>query len=150
MMMKKLTLIMAGLLAAATLWSQPAPKERGTRRHGDQRMERKAHMEERLGLTTEQKSKIEELRTAHKGSVLSVRNNLDIKHAELRALIASSDTPEKKQLDRLITEINLLDGEIFKKKIEHRIEVRSLLDDKQKILFDEMERHRKRIRKRNF
>lgn len=69
-----------------------------------------------------------------------VKSQLKIKKAELDAAV-TAENPDRKSVDRLIKEIGDMQNQLLKEKIYHRIEVRSILDDKQKLRFDQMQHH---------
>jgi Spy/CpxP family protein refolding chaperone len=96
------------------------------------RMER---MAERLDLTDAQMEEIKALRTSFLNETNKRRAEKQVKMAELRAMQVSGDVSEK-ALDNLISEISTLDQQLMKARIMHRQEVRNLLNDEQKAIFD--------------
>lgn len=105
-------------------------------------------MVDKLNLTDVQQKQIEEFRYSFKKTSNANRNELNIKEAQLKAE-TSMDQIDMKKVDGLVKEINGLRSENFKLKIKHKLEVRAILDDKQKIIFDEMPMGGKRDRNRN-
>lgn len=103
----------------------------------------KVRVEEQLNLSEDQKSKIEKLRLEHLRETKDLRNQLEIKRAELNAAM-TSDQPDKKQVNSLVSEINSLRSDRFEQKINHQMQVRELLDDEQKLRFDQMKDRTKR------
>lgn len=87
------------------------------------------------GLTEEQKSSIEKLRTAHFRDVEKMRAEIGEKEAHLNTLRVA-DNPDAKAIDRTIDEISQLRGNIMKAREAHRRDIRALLTDDQKAFFD--------------
>lgn len=113
--------------------------QRGPRKDRPQenreRREAKGDMLDRLELTEDQKAQIEEYRLAHMKSMQSLKNQLNIKRAELQASI-TSDNPEKKEIDVLIDEISNLSEQQMTARIYHQLDVRGILTEEQKVKFD--------------
>lgn len=86
-----------------------------------------------LNLTEEQQDKISELRTAHLNEVQSLRDDLNIKEAELRKY-QNEDNPNISTINKTIDEIGDIRSEIMKKNAAHQVEVQNLLTDEQKAL----------------
>lgn len=93
-----------------------------------------------LDLSEDQQAKVKELRNDHLKKTSVTKNELKVKRAELEAAI-EVDKPDRKKIDLLVSEINELQGAIFTERINHKMEVRSLLDDEQKLKFDQMGNH---------
>ncbi len=132
-----LLLLMLGTLAMA----QRGPRQENGYRH-EQRSEQRGpeRIIEHLQLSEEQQTQLEDIRLSHHKEMKDVRNNLEIKRAELNAEI-TKDVPDRKAIDKLVAEISDLNGSQFTLQINHRLEVRAMLDDKQKIKFDQMHEH---------
>ncbi|TNE69728.1 periplasmic heavy metal sensor [bacterium] len=94
-------------------------------------------MAEVLELTDDQKAKIEDLQLVHFKKMQGYRNQLGEKRAQERTLV-TADKPDTKKINALIDEMGDLKTTMKKAQITHRLEVRSLLTDKQKIKFDAM------------
>ena len=131
------------LMGVGTLvvMAQPPQGQRG--RHGgdhdrEHRRERGMAM---LNLTDAQKEEVRLLRIAHEKAIQSDQQTLKLKRVELNNLVAS-DNPSEKDVNRLTDEIGGLQTALLKAQIAHRIEVRALLDDEQKLKFDKMKRGR--------
>lgn len=86
-------------------------------------------------LTEEQETQIASLRTAHLKDVQPLRSEIKINKAKIDALMIQ-DVPDSKAIDQLIEANGKLRTEIQKKSAAHRLEVRKLLTDEQKVLFD--------------
>lgn len=98
-------------------------------------------MENRIpDLTDKQKTEIKTLRITHMKEVQQLQNQIDIKRAELKAL----QTQDKVDMDAVngkISEKAALRTELEKKKASFRQNVRNLLTDEQKIMFDKKMSH---------
>ena len=135
--MKKLALLTIGLALSLSVLGQQEGRKRNQQGPGD--CDQKLRLEEKLSLTEEQTKKLEELRFSHKSTTKGYRNDLDIRQAELKAAMSTDPVSEKK-VNGLVSDINELKGNMFTARINHKLEVRALLDDKQKLIFDSMPR----------
>ncbi len=144
--MKKLGLLLTGLIVAATVVAQPGGRHGRHGDHGPEGSRGIERIEERLNLTEAQKTQMESLRNDHLESIRDIGNTLDIKRAQLKAAIAT-DTPDTKEIDGLVAEINNLNNEKFKQWVDHTLKVRGMLDDDQKLIFDRIH-HNKRMHHR--
>lgn len=86
-------------------------------------------------LTTEQRTKIQDLRTKHLKDVTPLRNELREKKAHLITL-ESADKPDINAINKTIDEITTLNSKMMKLRASHRMEVASLLTDEQKLFFN--------------
>lgn len=87
------------------------------------------------GLTDEQKTKIEALRLTFMKELLPLKNLLAEKEARLRTL-TTGDKIDLTAANAVIDEIAAIHAQIQKLKLAHRMEVRKLLNDEQKLWFD--------------
>ncbi|MFT6133756.1 MAG: hypothetical protein ACJAZM_000233 [Cyclobacteriaceae bacterium] len=103
-------------------------------RQGKHQQKEQMHtqMQDRLGLTDQQKTDIETLRIPHISSTQTLKAKLDVKEAELKLAIIS----ESKGIDESIKEINALRSELFEAKISHELAVRTMLTVEQQLIFD--------------
>ena len=90
-------------------------------------------MADHLDLTDEQQQQMKDLRLAHLKKTSETQSQMKIKKAELEAAIKS-----EKSVDQLIDEIGKLENKLLEARIKHRIDMRNVLDDDQKIVFDQM------------
>ncbi|MBN2380174.1 Spy/CpxP family protein refolding chaperone [candidate division WOR-3 bacterium] len=134
--MKRITkfLPVAMLLAAIPLtgFAQPGPE--GSQ--GEMRGQLKGIYE---SLTAEQKEQIKDLRTAHQKETVDLRADLEKQMIELRELI-SDDASESKIMAK-IEEIGRKRTEMQKKKVKLMLEIKNLLTDEQKEMFDGLGLH---------
>lgn len=142
--MKNMLLVVGLLMIGSSALAQRGDnnRPRGDRFYQQDRQEMIA---ERLELTDEQQAELEDLRMAHLKSTSTIKSELKIKNAELDAAI-SADQIDQKKVDNLVEAINSLQGNLFTENVNHRMEVRAMLDDKQRLVFDQMrhmfDRHR--------
>lgn len=86
-------------------------------------------------LTDTQSKKIEALRVAHQKEVQKIKNQMDIKRAELKAL-QTADKPDMSAINKKIEERSVLRTDLEKKRAQYKQDVRALLTDEQKLAFD--------------
>ncbi|MEQ8546290.1 MAG: periplasmic heavy metal sensor [Cyclobacteriaceae bacterium] len=139
--MKKQMIIMLAILTIGVFGTIAQP--RGQKGGMDQ--ERGKGMKEqliaKLELTEAQQTKIEDLRVSHYKESLPLKNILGEKRAALKTQTTTANIDQKK-VDRTIEEIGELETKLLKAKTNHQIAVRSMLDEKQQMMFDQMQNHR--------
>ena len=129
--MKKTFLIL--LIGICTLGAIAQPHHRGE--HGrEHKRERGMAM---LNLTDAQKDQMKMMRIEHEKAIKSDQQTLKLKMVELSNLIAN-DEPSEKAINQLTDEIGGLQTSLLKAEIAHRVEVRTILDEEQKLKFDKM------------
>ena len=84
-----------------------------------------------LNLTDEQNSRMKTLQEANKKEVVPLRAELNVRHAELRALWAQIN-PDEDALLAKQKEINKLRDQIGEKRTKHRVEMRKILTPEQR------------------
>lgn len=94
-------------------------------------------MAQRLDLSADQKTKIEALQVPHMKKMVDYRNQLAEKRAQKQTQM-SADKPDQKKINALIDEMAKLQADSQKEQAAHRLQVRELLTDKQKVKFDLM------------
>jgi Spy/CpxP family protein refolding chaperone len=120
---------MAGLV---NIYAQPGP--------GPHNAEMKCQKKEAgcMGipnLTDDQQKKINDLRIAHQKEMQALHNQMGELKAKHKTL-TTADKPDMKAVNANIDEITKLQNQIMKKAAEHQQQVRSLLNDEQKLWFD--------------
>ncbi len=86
-------------------------------------------------LSDAQKKKIAQLKLDYKKKSIPLK--LRIKQARVDlAMLTTADTPDKKNIDKKIDEILKLKGERMRLKADHKIAVRKLLNQEQRVQFD--------------
>jgi len=111
------------IFAQQGYWRQPGPAERERQIPG------------LLDLTEEQQEQITDLRTAYLKDIQPLKNELNINKAKLDALL-TEDNPQVNEINNLIENNGKIQIEIRKKQVAHQLEIRKLLDDEQKVIFD--------------
>lgn len=86
-------------------------------------------------LTEEQKAGMEKLKTQHLRKTNLIRAEIAEKQARMNTL-RLAETQDVKAMDKTIDEISKLKGDLMKERESHRREIRSLLNDEQKAVFD--------------
>lgn len=87
------------------------------------------------GLTGDQKTQIEKLRTAHQKDMLVLKNQIAENRAHYRTLM-TADKPDMNAIDKNIDEYASLRASMMKKQAAHRQDIRKLLTDEQRLAFD--------------
>ena len=124
-----LTLIFSSLLIASSL-AQPPGKRSGSH----------PGMEERIldripDITEKQKEQIKEIRTDHMKEVLPLRNQVREKEAHLQT-ISTGENVNLEKVNKTIEEISALKMNMAKKRAAHRQEIRKVLTEDQRVIFD--------------
>ncbi len=86
-------------------------------------------------LTENQKEKIQDLNTSHMKETLPLRHDLRIKHAELRKLMTQEGFSTNNINDK-VDEITNVQGRLMKMHAAHKQEIRKILNDEQKTIYD--------------
>ncbi|MCK4578425.1 MAG: Spy/CpxP family protein refolding chaperone [Candidatus Marinimicrobia bacterium] len=113
------------LLSAVSLFAQP---QRG---FGLARLS----WDEGLNLTTEQLSKMSQLRNSYQAERINGEASLDISRLKLHQLMRA-DRTDQKAINATISSIADQRESLQKRWVEHRLEVRTLLTKEQRVLFD--------------
>ncbi len=88
-----------------------------------------------MDLSEEQQSEIKELKISFVKELTPLKNELKIKKAELQAA-SVGDNIDKKAFYKIIDEVNSIKTQMAKKQFDHQMQVRNLLNDEQKVMFD--------------
>jgi len=88
------------------------------------------------GLTEEQKKQIKAMAMAFHKELALIDAQIDEKKAHLKTL-ELAETPDMAAIGKTIDEMMVLKGDIMKKKIAHHQEIRKMLNDEQKVFFDQ-------------
>jgi Spy/CpxP family protein refolding chaperone len=91
-------------------------------------------------LTEEQMTKIHELRVEHEKEILPLQAKVNSLWAELKVL-ALENNPNQQQINNKIDDIGKVKAQIQKTQIAHRLKVRELLTEKQKLHFNILPKH---------
>ncbi|MBN1348993.1 Spy/CpxP family protein refolding chaperone [candidate division KSB1 bacterium] len=134
--MKRITLLSA-IIALVIIGSVFAQQGRW---HAKQAMSGKANFCDRIpDLTDEQRAKIEDLRLKFQEVRAPERIKMQKMRLELKELMIAKN-PNQKAIDTKIDEIGKKRTEMQKQHVAHRLEIRNLLTDKQKAVFDTLPR----------
>jgi Spy/CpxP family protein refolding chaperone len=87
-----------------------------------------------LKLTEEQSLKIREMRLAFREELLPLRMNMEKARLNLEGLILKN--ADRKQIDAKRDEIYALEKELDGKKLDHRSQIRGILTEEQRVIFD--------------
>jgi len=87
------------------------------------------------GLTEDQKEQIETLRAENLKIMLPLRNTLQEKKARLMTL-QSAEKADMKAINGLIDEISTIKTQMAKQRATHHQQIRSVLSDEQRVVFD--------------
>lgn len=88
-----------------------------------------------LDLSEEQTTQIADLRIALTAKNLTLRNDLGVMRAKMQSL-RTGDNQNLKDISNLIDDMSKVQAQIRKNAAEHRLAVRALLTDDQKVMFD--------------
>lgn len=146
-MKRRFTLLAVVLMIAGISMAQnPQRQKMGPRQKMVEARSEKPDRGERfaqaLELTEEQKTKIEAIHFESMKGTKSVKNNIREKEARLNTL-SSADQPDSKAITKVAREIGDLRTEMFVNQVQTKQKVRALLDDKQKMKFDQISSMRK-------
>lgn len=90
-----------------------------------------------LELTDDQKTKVEAIHFESMKSMKSVKNLIGEKQARLKSL-STVENPDNKAVIKIASEIGDLKSEMFVSQVQTKQQVRALLDEKQKMKFDQI------------
>lgn len=102
----------------------------------------KQNFKEKMGLTDEQASKIKEIRLSAKKEILPLKNELGEKKARLKTL-STADKVNMSEINGVIDDITSLKGRMMKIKMKKHQDVRALLTDEQRVMYDTHKMNRK-------
>ncbi len=88
-------------------------------------------------ITDKQKEQIKEFKTDHMKEVLPLRNQIDEKQAQIKTL-STAGKVDMAKVNKTIEEIGKLKVTIAKKSAAHKQEIRNVLSEDQRIVFDSM------------
>ncbi len=132
--LKKLTFIggiIAILIIAAAVNFYPQNNDQS----GGERF--KGRMFDKLNLTDEQKSKIEDLRIEHQKAMIDLRADMQKKRLAVKEMMLKGNYSRSDYLN-LINDLNSAKNKIAASRANHRMDVYELLTDQQKKIFDQM------------
>ena len=86
-------------------------------------------------LSADQQKKIEDMSIVHQKKMLQFRNQLQEKEAALNTS-RTADKTDMAAINKIIDEIGTIKTQMMKEREAHNQQVRNLLTDKQKVIFD--------------
>jgi Spy/CpxP family protein refolding chaperone len=92
-------------------------------------------------LTDEQREQIRKSVIENREKMLPLQNQLREKHARLRTL-TTGNTVNIRDAEQVIDEVTVIQSRMMKNRINHRNEIRNILTDEQKVVFDTMGQRR--------
>jgi Spy/CpxP family protein refolding chaperone len=111
-------------------WSQSQQRELKRPEHFQVAM-----LEKMPGMTTELKTKMDALKVTHMKQIQALKNKMHELKAHQRTL-ETADKPDMKAVYANIDEMTKLQNQMMKAQADHRNEIRSMLNDEQKLWFD--------------
>lgn len=115
------------------------PRERGGemngRGKGRMQGQEKGKRHDALNLSDQQKEQMQELRLAHLKKIQPIQNELDEIRVKQRNLM-SAGQPDMKALMANADKVSDLRNQMMKEKVTHRLEVRKVLNEDQRVLWD--------------
>lgn len=130
-------LVAAGTLTAAAVHAEPGKygKEHYAGCESKHKHERHGEKQWIKDLTAEQKTEMKRLKVELKKELASLNAAMGLKETDIRKAVAS-DTPDRKAISKLASEISGLKAKALETRYDHMIKVRSLLTPEQKLEFD--------------
>ncbi len=133
------TKLIAGMVIALLIGNM-AIAQRGSGQRGDFNRGERYNLSDRLELTDDQQAKINEMRVAHFSATQELRDQLKTEQVKLDDLM-NNDQIDQKSIEKTVNKMGEIRTELMLARVNHRIEVRSILNDEQKMKFDMMARH---------
>jgi Spy/CpxP family protein refolding chaperone len=131
---KYITLIIAGLLLATTINAQGFG-ERKQLFDGDGPRMGRDRMMEKMDLADEQKESMDKIRMETLKEMLPLKNSIAEKKAQLHTL-QTTEKADINKINLMIDEIAEIKTKMAKKRAATHQQIRSLLSDEQRVLFD--------------
>ncbi|MEP1151725.1 MAG: periplasmic heavy metal sensor [Balneola sp.] len=157
--MRQFTIVTLLLLLVGSVTVQAQKKDRPERRaEMKERVEQRNGKQDRrhrgpesgiknLDLNEDQKVQMKEIMMEGRKDILPLENELGEKRARLRTL-SSGDTYDVKALNQVVDEMSELQASIKKVRITQKDEIRNILNDEQKFIFDTIPDRKERLHKR--
>ncbi len=123
------------LVFSLPLWAQPMPEPDFPDDMPGPGMGPGKEMLEKLNLTPEQQKTFQEMRLKHQKEMLPLRTAVKAKELDLRGELMA-ENPNQSKINSIVDEIAKARGDIEKKQIAHRLEMRSKLTPEQKAIWD--------------
>lgn len=137
--------VISGMAISLPNVSYAENKNYGNAEWKEQRAQKRMEMEQKLGITDEQKQQLSEYRKTHRDSMGEYRDQLKTKREALNAAIQKGDVEQARQINE---EIKGLKSTIQDKRLESVIGVREILTEEQFSEFMKMKNNRKKFDKK--
>ena len=130
-----LAVAMIGISNLALAQRGDGPRQQRHHRSSDGQGMRWERMAEQLDLTDAQQDQIKTLRLSFQEETLPLKNELREKKARMQTLTTAKEA-DMKAINQLADEMGGLKTTMMKKHLAHQQEVRKILTDEQRIIFD--------------
>ncbi len=135
--MKNVRLFILGILVLSLAASMPLMSQKASEKPMmHQKMTQEMSCQNQLNLTEEQQEKIQKMKLQHQKEMLALQTELKTKKLDLRAL--KTEKADSATINAKIDEIAEAQAAIQKKAFAHHMEIRNILTDEQKEIFDKM------------
>ena len=127
-----------GLLLALPLmmFAQQGNQGPGQMNRGNRMGPNSQRLTDRLpGITDQQRQDIQKIQLATRRDIMPLRNQVFEKSARLRTL-NTAEKPDTKAIDATLDEVSALRNQIAKRRMQSHQEIRKLLTDEQRVIFD--------------
>jgi Spy/CpxP family protein refolding chaperone len=115
--------------------AQEGPQQKQGREYGQRAGERKEVRMDGLNLTDEQQEQMRSMKIKTQKDLLPIKNQLGENKAKMRTL-STVDNVDLKAINKLIDESSKLEASMTKLQMANHQEVRKLLTDEQRVMFD--------------
>jgi Spy/CpxP family protein refolding chaperone len=123
--------------------AQEGPQQKQGREYGQRAGERREVKMDGLNLTDKQQEQIRSMKIKTQKDLLPIKNQLGENKAKMRTL-STVDNVDLKAINKLIDESSKLEASMTKLQMANHQEVRKLLTDEQRVMFDSREFRRGR------
>lgn len=123
------------ILVGAGFAQQPKMEPKGAEEQGMHCCKMSEHKGMIPGLSEDQQEQIKALRVKHMEAMKPLRNELGEKKARLRTL-TTADKVNMTEVNKVIDDIGKMQTQMMKLKVQHRQEIRKLLNNEQRLMFD--------------
>lgn len=146
--MKRSILMVTAIVFMSTLVIAQPPRHKKDGEGPENRKQRIEKMAQDLDLNDTQKKQIQEIHFKSKKSALPVKNELGEKEARLNTL-STVEKVDMGAIKSIAKEIGGLRNDLFLTRLETDQEIRSVLNEQQKLKFDMQNKHRKDKKRHN-
>lgn len=133
--MKHTRILTTGILVVLFSLTTNVFAQRGQKECRDNDNNRSDRFKEMMDLSDDQVEDIKALKTKHFSVMDELRSDMEIVNSELKDITSGEDYNLNAALKK-VDEITSLKNKMMKVELKHRDEVRNLLTDEQKVIFD--------------